>query len=117
MITLRQEVRQVARSLGLELTQQARITAAISAVARALIANNLHAIFQVHVYQDANPPRLAITCTSNYPDTITSDRIEKLERMFHVGEARLLVDEVALSINNTAAVLTMNILLERHNKS
>ena len=38
VVAMRQEVRQVARDLGLGLSQQAKIATAISTVARALIA-------------------------------------------------------------------------------
>lgn len=100
VITLRQNVRQVARALGVRLTQQAKITAAISAVARSLIEQDSAAVFTIQINQYTPQPALEIICVLS--GTQNSHVKTNLETLLQVDEVRPLVDEASIERNGRA---------------
>ena len=111
VITIRQEVRQMARELGLELSQQAKIATAISTIARGLIAANRIATIQMQVENHTRRPSLEIV--SRLPVNQTSEDLAQLEQLLHFSAARALVDEAALSLDGQGALLYLRLWLSR----
>jgi hypothetical protein len=111
VVAMRQEVRQVARDLGLGLSQQAKIATAISTVARALIAANCSAAMGIRTDELASRPALEITCQLVL-DHLPADSAQ-LEKVLNFGEARALVDEASLSLSSGAALLSFRMWLNR----
>jgi hypothetical protein len=105
--TMRQEVRRIARGLGLGLAEQAKIATAISTIARMLIARHRSARFTLHTSAQGTPAALEIACllgpvpVENY----------QLEEIFNLADVRLLVDEVTLSCDTGEAVLHLRMHL------
>jgi hypothetical protein len=111
VVAMRQEVRQVARELGLGLSQQAKIATAISTVARALIAANCSASMGMRMDDLASRPTLEIACQLAV-GRLSID-LAQLEQLIHFAEARALVDEALLALDSGGAVLSLRMWLNR----
>lgn len=110
VISLRQIVREMARTAGLGLAQQARITAAISEVARVLLLDRSDMLFTVQVAEAGQRRALEVHCVS--PVTCASGMPEAVGPC-PFREARSLVDETTLDMANEEALLTLRMWLER----
>ena len=108
---MRQEVRQVARDLGLGLSQQAKIATAISTIARALIAANYSATMGIRTNDLASQPALEIVCQLAGGQLLIDQA--QLEGLLQFSEARALVDEASLSLDNGGALLLLRMWLNR----
>ena len=111
VVAMRQEVRQVARDLGLGLSQQAKIATAISTVARALIAASCSATMGMRTDDLAPQPALEIACRLVVGELSIDQR--QLEELLHFGEARTLVDEASLTLDGGSALLSLRMWLNR----
>jgi hypothetical protein len=111
VVAMRQEVRQVARDLGLGLSQQAKIATAISTISRALISANCSATMGIRVDDLASRPTLEIICQLAVGH-LSAD-LAQLEQLLHFGEARALVDEASLALDNGGATLCLRMWLNR----
>ena len=109
VIVIRQEVRQTARALGMSLIQQAKIAAAVSSVARGLLAFNRNTTITMRTTDHGLRPALEIVCISSIDPR--PDDTEELEQTLHFGETRLLVDESDLAMVDDNALLTLRIWL------
>ena len=110
--TMRQEVRRLARALGLGLAEQAKIATAISTIARILLARYRSAIFTLQTTAQDAHPALEIACMLG-PAPADGAR---LERMLHLADVRLLVDEVMLLFDTGEAILRMHMRLEHQSR-
>lgn len=110
VIAMRQEIRQIARAVGLDLTQQAKITAAISAIARAILATDGSSVFTIHVDESGARPALQIACE---PARTGRNSVADLASMLHFDEARSLVDDASLANLDSGAILTLRMWLGR----
>jgi hypothetical protein len=111
VVAMRQDVRQVARDLGLGLSQQAKIATAISTIARALIASHCTATMGMLKDDQAARPALEIVCQLAVSQ-LSAD-LAQLEQLLHFGEARSLVDEASLVLDGGSAVLSLRMWLNR----
>jgi ABC-type ATPase involved in cell division len=111
VVAMRQEVRQVARDLGLGLSQQAKIATAISTVARALIAANCSATMGMRLDDQASRPMLEIICQMDVGHL--SVDLAQLEQLLSFSEARALVDEASLALDSGSATLCLRMSLIR----
>jgi hypothetical protein len=109
IVTLRHTVRQFARAIGLDLPRQAKVTVAISAVARAFIGGEGDVMFTVQVCNNQPRPSLEISCTSS--NTQHAQDSEQLETRLNIQEVRLLVDEFMVALQNQQAQLRMRMWL------
>ena len=105
VVTLRQEVRQLARSLGMGLSEQAKISTALSVIARALLLNSLGAMFTIVVVSQGAQPTLQISCVS--ATTPEASGLAQLEQSSYLAEARLLVGDVTVSREAHGLVLKL----------
>ncbi len=104
IISLRQAVRQMARGVGLGLPEQARITAAISEVARAFLLNGGTARFIIQV-TDHNPhPALEVVCVLPFAAHAN-------QTSYSLSEACALVDEANLAVFNDGMPLILRMWL------
>jgi hypothetical protein len=106
IVNLRHTVRQMARTIGLDLTRQAKVTVAISALARAFLDGQGDVTFIARVTQ-SDQPALEIACYS--ADTHGAADAAQLEERLNLHEVRLLVDEfeVRLSANGARLAIRM----------
>lgn len=111
VVTLRQQVRQMARLLGLGLTQQARITAAISTVARSLVETSYNATFTIQATNHQPRPALEIVCTSSLMQQDAGNNPTHIKSIMRFDEAQSLVDEADISLQNEEICLTLRIWL------
>jgi anti-sigma regulatory factor (Ser/Thr protein kinase) len=115
IVNLRHTVRQMTRLAGLDLTRQAKVTVAISALARAFLNTDNEVRFTIQVLpQRATSTQqqhaaLEITCVSK--NTQAARNAEHLESMFGLHEIRLLVDEFHIDLTETLARLTLCVWL------
>jgi hypothetical protein len=110
VIAMRQQVRQAARTLGLGLMQQAKITAAISAVARALLAIDTRLTVTIWCDREGPRPSLQIACAA--AGSPSNDEVVELERELSAGDAGTLVDEISVAPDNDqGALLTLRMWL------
>ena len=107
--TMRQEVRRIARTLGLGLAQQAKITTAISSIARVMLARYHSALFALEPTAQGVPAALEITCMLG-PAPADGTQLEQVLPLAYV---RLLVDETTLSYDAGQAVLRLRMHLAR----
>lgn len=107
VVLLRQRVRQAGRSIGVGLIAQAKVSAASSSVARAVLALQLPAFFQVEALAQRREAGLEISCDVAFA-TAGMDQLE-LERRLHFNEARLLVDAAQLTVTSSAVHLTLQV--------
>jgi hypothetical protein len=105
--TVRQEVRQLARTLGLGLAQQAKITTAISTIARVMLARYRSALFVLQPTAQGVPAALEIACMLG---SAPADGTQ-LEQVLPLADVRLLVDETTLSYDAGQAVLRLRMHL------
>lgn len=109
VVAMRQDVRQQARTLGLGLIQQAKLATAISAVARALLAIQQSTTFTMQTTTRGIRPALEIECVATIHPS-SADATE-MEQTFHMHEARLLVDETDIILQQNKAHLTLRVWL------
>ncbi len=105
VISLRQAVRQMARAVGLGLPEQARITAAISEIARLLLSHESKTQFTIRIVKDVAHPALEVLCTSPYIPRETSS--DGSRGSTFCAEARSLVDENSLFTGDQGLLLTL----------
>jgi hypothetical protein len=111
VIAMRQEVRQVARTLGLGLVEQAKIATAISAVARAMLALCEGVLLTMRMGRQGDQCVLEIMCA---PMRWSGPRdLVQLEDHLNLANARLLVDEANLSERGGEPALTLRMRLAR----
>lgn len=92
VIALRQAIRQRARAVGLGPAQQARVTAAISEVARALLYGAGAGHFTIRVETGlGSRPAFEVLCAPGYLDEGADPR--PIYALPAVAEARALVDD------------------------
>lgn len=108
VVNLRHTVRQIARAVGMDLTRQAKVTVAISAMARAFIGDKGDLLFTVRVIQ-SEQKMLEISCVSS--ETHQARSPEHLERQLNLQEIRLLVDEFIVRVSDISAQLTIRMAL------
>jgi hypothetical protein len=105
VIALRHEIRQMARAIGLAPTQQARITAAASAISKALLNHNMTVLFLIQPARQGARVGLEVSCA---PPGVYGQRGEaELDEMLNMAEARLLADEARLSLVAGRPLLTL----------
>jgi hypothetical protein len=109
VVAIRQEVRALARQLGLALSDQAKVATAISTIARALIAARCSTTIRIGMNSRARRPALEILCT--LPARQASVDLAQLEQMLHFAEVRALVDEALLSLDGDGALLSLRMWL------
>jgi anti-sigma regulatory factor (Ser/Thr protein kinase) len=107
IVNLRQTVRDTARRLGLSLSHQARVTAAVSTLAHSLLKDNQQAVFRVQVSQGEPAPALEIMCRTRQPYPV--QRTDQLREYWHARDVCRLVDEFALQREEQDALLTVRI--------
>jgi anti-sigma regulatory factor (Ser/Thr protein kinase) len=108
IVNLRHTVRQMARTVGLDLTRQAKVTVAISALARAFLDGQGNVTFTVRVLQ-ADQPALEVACFS--ADTHGATDANDLEERLNLQEVRLLVDEFDVMLGASGARLAIRMWL------
>jgi hypothetical protein len=107
VITMRQEVRQIARALGLGLAEQAKIATAMSTIARVLIDRNRSAMFTLQTINQEAQAALEIVCVLGVAPLDDT----QLEQMWNLANVRLLVDEAMLLRDAGEAVLRVRMRL------
>lgn len=110
VIALRQAIRQTARAAGLSAAQQARITAAISEVARALLTVAGDGCFTIRLDDKVGArPALEIACSAG-PAGAGTD-INPVYALPAVSEARALVDDTQVETAEHGPRLLMRMWL------
>ncbi len=111
VVILRQTLRQLAREQGLPLTRQAKLSAAVTTVARALLHQSPSMTTTVTIFVGEEHWVLDVTMVI-YPvsSACTSDSIEA---MSHLAEARSLVDQAYSTIYEQKAELVLQIFFDR----
>jgi hypothetical protein len=94
VIGLRQLVRQVAREWGMGLTQQARLTAATSALARAMVGAGNCPTIALEIARNEDRFILEIGCV--FHEETARSTIEQIEQAIPFTEIHELVDEVCI---------------------
>ena len=115
VVNLRQIVRQITRVLGMDLSRQAKITAAISAIARACVLDKHVALFTVQCSQISVEPVLEIICLVTIQNQLINQ--EGLEQRLHFHETRTLVDECSMHFSNNVAHLKIRMHLEKPDRT
>jgi len=110
VITMRQEIRLNARSFGMVLSQQARITAAVSAVARTMLATNSRVIFTIQQVAHDLGLAMEVACAAPLAHTLCAARLESI---YNDSEIRTLVDDANLATKDDMLWLTFRMWLER----
>lgn len=111
VISLRQAVRQMARTVGLGLPKQARITAAISEIARMLLLHGNDAPFTLRVCPDGPRPALEVIC--RLPSVLPPGHTNIPGNTTLFCEACSLVDEFNPATLKAGAQLTLRMWI-RH---
>lgn len=111
VITVRQDVRQLARVFGLGLAEQAKLAAAVSGVARALLAQQGQAAFTIKTVGEGRRKMLEIVSLVCPSRTCLDARA--LEQLLRLDEARLLVDEATVLERGHELMLVLRIRLTR----
>jgi hypothetical protein len=111
VIVMRQEVRQVARGLGLELSQQAKIATAMSTVARALVASNYSTT--MHMRADYQEPRPALEISYQLSTEQAPETLAQLEQTLYFRQARALVDDAWLALADDGALLILRMWIKK----
>ncbi|MFV9505089.1 MAG: hypothetical protein AB4911_11055 [Oscillochloridaceae bacterium umkhey_bin13] len=110
VIALRQAIRQRARAVGLGPAQQARITAAISEVARALLYGAGAGQFTIRIETGiGNRPAFEILCAPGHGGNSTDAR--PIYALPAVAEARALVDDTWVKSGSEGDQLLMRMWL------
>jgi anti-sigma regulatory factor (Ser/Thr protein kinase) len=110
IVALRHTVRQFARAIGLDLPRQAKVTVAISAVARAFITDYNNVMFTVQIEKQLTRQALEIVCVS--PNTRFVRDEEHLESQLQIHDVRMLVDDFTIALRENDVRLTMRMWLE-----
>jgi hypothetical protein len=107
VVVLRHALRQLARTHGLSLSQQARITAAISDIAR----NVLHRRWSIVFTLNAGPVgrRRALDVVCQKPTQYLTPSDSEFETELGLASARQLLDDASFSMDTGHAVLTLRI--------
>jgi hypothetical protein len=113
IVTLRQSVRQTARSLGFDLPLQAKVTVVISTIAQAMLDDQTPPVFTIQVQMQASCQALEIVCVS--PDRHKVGSIARLKQRLQIHEVWHLVDGVAASFTNDTIRLSMRLWLHSQN--
>ena len=108
VIMMRQEVRQLGRQVGLGLIEQARITTAISTVARQLLALESTPVFAAAALTDSAHTGVEVVCHPRLP---ALDGVAALAEQVHFADARLLVDEAEIIAGPGGVRLVLRIWL------
>lgn len=108
VVTMRQEVRQIARTLGLGLAEQAKIATAMSVLARILLARNHSAIFTL---QTSNRQAQAALEIASVLGPAPADSAQ-LEQFWNFADVRLLVDEAIVLCDGGEAILRIRMRLK-----
>jgi hypothetical protein len=111
VISLRQSVRQMARAAGLGLPKQARITAAISEIARMLLLNGSDVQFTLRVC--LNEPRPALEVSCRLPGMIADSAADPSGHTPLLGEACSLVDEWSPAQIQAGTLLTLRMWINQ----
>lgn len=109
VITMRQEVRQVAQSLGLGLIEQTKIATAISAVTRVMLTLCEGTLLTMRMARQGNQAVLEISCAPACWSELMD--LAQLEEQLNLANARQLVDEATLSQSGGEPMLTLRIRL------
>jgi hypothetical protein len=109
VVAMRQEVRQIARGLGLGLAEQAKIATAISTIARMLLARDQSAMFTLRTIAQDRQTVFEIACVLGRTSTDDAQPEQPLD----LTNIRLLVDESALSYDAGMTVLKIRMRLTR----
>ncbi len=107
VVVLRQAIREVARSLELSLVQQARITAAISDIARDLLTHHWSMVFSILVHPVGLRRAMDVVCQK--PDQQPHPSYVEFEREISIDSARQLLDEATFSHAAGHPLLTLRI--------
>ena len=107
VVVLRQALRGFARALDLSLVQQARITAAISDIARTVLAQRWRMVFTMHVH--AVDVRRALTVVCQTADQQPHPSSHEFAARLNVDSVRQLLDEAIISASDASPVLTVRI--------
>ncbi|GEM_PF-1137133 len=110
VISLRQSVRQMARAAGLGLPKQARITAAISEIARMLLLHGSDVQFTLRVSLNEPHPALEVSC--RLPSVLAETAAELVQTPL-LGEACSLVDEYSPAQIHAGALLTLRMWISQ----
>ncbi len=105
VVTMRQQLRQQARALGLGLIEQAKLATAITAVARRLLALEQTTTFVMQTTTDRQRPALEIGCKVDLG--MAGNSSAQIEETLGLDEARLLVDEVDIARDYDNISLTL----------
>lgn len=109
VISLRQAVRQMARQSSLGLSKQARITAAISEIARVLVVHYDNTRVTVQI-SEASHTCLEIICHT--PGDFANDHGGSPADVLCFEDARALVDEAALDLDARGIRLSLRMYLD-----
>lgn len=107
IVVLRQAIRQVAQALELSLVQQARITAAISDIARSFLSHHWSTMFTIHVHQVDLRHALDVLCqqSTHQPHAAHGE----FASYIHIESARHLLDEASFGDAAGYVVLTLRL--------
>jgi hypothetical protein len=108
IVTLRVEVRQAARVLGLGTQQQAKVTAAASTAARAFMSFSRGATFTIQHTLQGDRPSMKIACR---PTRTSSADAANLERLLSLSQLRMLVDDALLEQELAHVTLSLRMWL------
>jgi len=111
VVTLRQEVRHLARVLGMGLCEQAKISTALSVIARALLLNSPSTMFTIVVASQGTQPVLQISCVSATTPEVSG--LAQIEQSSYLAEARLLIGDVTISRETHGLVLKLCIPINK----
>jgi hypothetical protein len=111
VVIMRQQVRHLARDLGLALSQQAKIATAISTVARALVVMNCSTTIWMRTEDISSRPALVLTCS--LPVKQIPNDLTQLEHQLQLGAARALVDGATIRFDGNGALLSLHMWLSR----
>ena len=106
---IRQEVRELARVVGLGRTQQAKITAATSMIAKGLVINHWTGMFTIQPAHQGLRSGIEVSCLP--PEGEGQAGELGLIEALSLGEARLLVDEARLTYPAGRPQVTLRIWL------
>ncbi|HEU4326014.1 MAG TPA: hypothetical protein VFS21_22940 [Roseiflexaceae bacterium] len=112
VVTIRQDVRQQARTLGLGLAEQAKLAAAVGGVARALLALKGTAVFTIRTTGQGDRQALEVVCSAASCGWLLDLATAELE--LDVPAARMLVDETELTTVADRLLLTLRVVLAHH---
>lgn len=109
VITLRQHAREIARDAGLSLVAQAKLSAAISCIGRAVLGCGHHALFCIRASSEGQHDALEVTCAASLA---TSTALHDLGQSLESPEIRRLPDELSVQQTQDTIVLTLRMWLE-----